>query len=233
MPKAAKEIVQRDRFVIRATGIEATVDEGLAGKMLSALTRWGINDATYEVVTDVHTFAQKKVYEVKAEDFMRAWMQDHPTFGAIEAVKHFREDGRTDGSAYTSLRTLVEKRELRKTSPGHYQRADVKAIEAGKHIARERHDVDHREFILRYARSHGGRASRQKLLAYFEQHGRKATSVGGALNVLIAGKMMKSLGEGEYLLLAKGGAKSPAKKTNGAEAPTPMIATTAEETAHG
>jgi hypothetical protein len=218
------------------------------GPVKEALASFGdaIIDVRDELVTTILTYRQKQTHDVSAEQFLREWIKDHPTFGASEAVKHCREAGRTNGAAYTALRVLAEKGELKKLGPGNYQRADVKALAAPKKkakatpkkIERERHEIDHREFILRYARQHGGRVSRSKLMAYFEAHDRKAASAGGALNVLVARKMLKQLGDGEYILLAKGGAKPPApkkpapKKGNGAavvEASTSVV----EEAAHG
>ena len=207
---------------------------GRVREALAALDEDVIN-VEDELVTTIAAYRQKQTHEVSAEAFLREWIKDHPTFAASEAVAYCREAGRTNGAGYAALRVLVEKKELKKLGPGNYQRADVKALAAPKKAAkhtRERHEVDHREFILRYARAHGGRISRAKLIAYFEAHDRKASSVGAALNILIGRKMLKQLGDGEYILLVKGGAKRqtkpvPKKHGNGA------AASSAEAVIHG
>lgn len=188
------------------------------GPHLAYLAGQGITDVHYEIIEDIKLYKQKQVHEIASVDFLEPWTVDNPTFRTRDVAKYFEENGRGGGGANYAIRQLVEKGVLRKLAQdGHYARADVKALAAPKKIAAPKkksktverifHEVNHRDFILRYARSHGGRITRNKLISYFEQHDRKGTSVGGALNMLMQRKQIKQLGEGEYILLTKGGAK--------------------------
>jgi Fe2+ or Zn2+ uptake regulation protein len=224
MPKQQETI---DRFRIIA---EAAASE--MGPIIAQLSRMGLTNISFELITDVVNFKQNVKHDVTATDFLAGWIAEHPTFSQKDVSKMFKENNRTSGAAYYAMRQLSEARVIRKLDDnGNYSRADVKHIEAPKEKAakpakeqkpepkRVMHAVDHREFILRYMRSHGGRTSAAKLRDYFSKHNRKTTSIGGALNWLVQQKSVKLLGDGEYLLLAKGGAKSapaPAKpKPNG------------------
>ena len=42
------------------------------------------------MITDIKTYKQRGAHEVKAKEFLSAWIAEHPTFNAIDAVKHFR-----------------------------------------------------------------------------------------------------------------------------------------------
>jgi hypothetical protein len=188
-----------------------------AGKWIVILTNGGVGELHQEVVTNVVTFNKRASHKTKAEDFLKAWLVDHPTFKAKEAIDACRADGRNAAAGYRALRILTDEKILRRLGEGNYQRADVKhlaapkAAKTAKTAARDRHEVDHREFILRYGRQHQGRFSLAKLKAHFEAHGRKPSSVGGAVNILTTQKKIKRVGEGEYVLLNKAAPKSNAK----------------------
>ncbi|MCA1458891.1 hypothetical protein I6F35_38175 [Bradyrhizobium sp. BRP22] len=93
----------------------------------------GIKNIGYELKTGVPTFAGNRSHALKAEDFLTAWIADHPTFQAIDAVTHFREHGRTDGACYTALRVLVVKGTLKKLPSGNYTRATSKRWHRRRH----------------------------------------------------------------------------------------------------
>jgi hypothetical protein len=237
LPKQ-QETIDRFRIIAEAAAAEM-------GPIIAQLSRMGLTNISFELITDVVNFKQNVKHDVTATDFLAGWLAEHPTFSQKDVTKMFKENGRTSAAGYYAMKQLNEAHVIKKLDDnGNYSRADVKHIEAPKEKAakpakeqkpepkRVMHEVDHREFILRYMRSHGGRASAPKLRDYFTKHQRKTTSVGGALNWLARTKMIKLLGEGEYLLLTKGGAKSPAKtpakeepKLNGAVPQTETEAT--------
>jgi hypothetical protein len=216
MPTKTPEIREFFRLTVNR------LPPSLLGDVMADLVKRGITEISHELVTEALTFKNNKQHETTGAELLEPWTVENPTFRARDVAKFFQEHGRTGAGSHFAIKSLVEKGVLRKLDEnGHYARTDVKAIEGPKakkkkdkpaKIERERHEIDHREFILRYMRQHGGRASRQKLMAYFEAHDRKPTSVGGALNMLIQKKMLKQLGEGEYVLLTKGGAKPAPKK---------------------
>lgn len=199
------------------------------GEVMSGLAKMPLVVLGTELVTEIATYGQRNNHPVNGEEYLREWLKEHPTFGAKEAVRHFREAGRTDGSAYTSLRVLIEKGELKKIGPGNYSRPDVKAIAGPKtkkptKITREHHDVDHREFILRCIKQAHGKISLAALKGRFEKEGRKASSVGGAIWTLRERGLIKQIGDGEYELKKK---SPPKPKAPVNDAPV------TEETANG
>ena len=223
--------------------LRAPTPKELLGEAVAALTKIGLTEVNFDLMTDVPAFASRTNHTIKAEAFLEQWMADHPTFRAVEAIRAFKADGRTPGAGYTALRVMSADGRLTKLGEGMYSLPGVKQIAAPKKstakqtekakpkITRVHHDVDHREFILRYARQHNGRFSLAKIRDYFEKHNRKSSSVGGAINVLKERKLIKLLGDGEYVLLSKAMAAKPQPepaKLNGAE---PV--TTTEETANG
>ncbi|WLB24939.1 hypothetical protein QIH85_23960 [Bradyrhizobium japonicum] len=210
MGKSTPETVEYFNVLVRR------IPKEMLGDVLGDLAKRGLSEVLPELVTDVLSYKSRQQHDTSATDFLTAWVAEHPTFTLKEVTKHFRESGRTSAAAYYAIKQLNEARTIKKLDDnGNYTRADVKHIEAPKKdraatpakAKRVVHDVDHREFILGYARAHGGRCSATKLRDYFTKHKRNPNSVGGALNYLVEHKKLKLLGEGEYLLLAKGGAK--------------------------
>jgi hypothetical protein len=235
-----------DRF--RITGEVSVTDLGPVMAQLARIPGFSVTGS--ELVTEVITFKgnNRTQHDVMATDFLDNWTKEHPIFQQREALKSFKEAGRQSSAFYYAIRQLLEKGVLKKIDDdGNYTRADVRQIEPPKKekaaakpaITRDRHDVDHREFILRYARQHNGRFSLAKLREHFAKHKRKPSSVGGAINVLVERKSVKSLGEGEYVLLSKSAEKKPAPKKasapkpNGADGHPDLIETTPEVLANG
>lgn len=225
----AKSAETSEHFIIHV----GSVPKDQLGHLLSLLAREGFFDVRPELVTNVVRFNKKQSHEVKAEDFLIDWIAEHPTFRAIEAIKHFREAGRTNGAGYTALRTLVERKLLRKVSPGQYStlaaKHQPKGIKAAKKAAAKKkpaakhHDVPAPDFALRLMSRNHGVISSNTLKRHFESDGRSPTGVGPVLNKLLQAKKIKRTGEGQYALAGK----KPAAKANGAQAPV------TEVTAHG
>jgi Fe2+ or Zn2+ uptake regulation protein len=192
------------------------------GEEVAGLIRRGHDEVKYNLVTAVPTYAQRNKSGVNTAEFVAKWVEEHPTFKAIECVNAIKEATGNGGTAvYPALKVLVEKGVLKKLGEGNYAHAGVKQLAAPKKkITRELHKIDHREFILRYGRQHQGRMSVSKLRAHFEAHDRKPSSVSGAINFLLSQKMIKALGEGEYALLAKAAKPKPKPTANGGVEPT-------------
>ncbi|UQD96083.1 hypothetical protein [Bradyrhizobium japonicum] len=214
MGKQTPETIEYFNLLVRR------IPKELLGDVMGDLAKRGLTEVLPELVTDVLSYKTRTQHDTKATDFLAAWVAEHPTFTQKDVTKLFKEQGRTSAAAYYALKTLNEQGAIKKLDDnGNFTRADVKHIGAPtkakaaktKKAKREIHDVDHRDFILGYARAHGGRCSAAKLRDYFTKHKRNPNSVGGALNSLVQHKKLKLLGEGEYLLLAKGGAKPPVK----------------------
>lgn len=193
------------------------------GPIIAQLTKMGLTNLHFDLMTDVPTFRQKTNHEVKSAEFLAEWVKDHPTFKAIDACKHFEANGRTKGSAYPALSELVEAGVLKKLDPGHYARADVKALAAPKKVKKAaakpvnshqtRYAVSNPALIMRLAKRRGGTFTSMQIKAGFEKDGRPTSSVSPALNDLVAKKAIKRISEGEYQIVE---AKSkPPVSTNG------------------
>lgn len=204
-----------DRFKITA---ECEAPE--MGLIIAQLTKMGLTNLHFELVTDVLTYRQKSNHDVKAADFLTEWIKDHPTFKAIEACKHFEANGRTKGSAYPALSELVEAGLLKKLDdPGHYARADVKAIAPPKgkkkpakpvNSHQTRYAVPNPALIMRIAKRKKGHFTVGAIKAAFEKDGRPPSSASPAIRELIDRKVIKRVGEGEYQII-----ETPAPKPNG------------------
>jgi hypothetical protein len=102
------------------------------GPLMAALSKLGVNDVSFDLVTDIKTFNKRATPEVNGADFLIEWIKEHPTFKASEAGRAFEDDGRSKTSVYASLKVLVDRGVLKSLGEGKYSRADVKAIGAPK-----------------------------------------------------------------------------------------------------
>lgn len=206
-----------DRFKITA---ECEAPE--MGLIIAQLTKMGLTNLHFELVTDVLAYRQKANHDIKAADFLTEWIKDHPTFKAIEACKHFEANGRTKGSAYPALSDLVEAGILKKLDdPGHYARADVKAIappKKGKKAkaaapTQEKYAIPNHDYILRLAkRRKNGLFTRALMRTHFEKDGRPPGSVAPALSTLMERKQIIRISGGNYQVADM---VPPKAKTNG------------------
>lgn len=200
------------------------VPKELLGEVMAALTRLGLNEVSFDLVADVPSFARNAKPEVPNTEFLAAWVAEHPTFKAVEAVRAFEADGRSKTQTYPAIATLVEKGILTKLGPGEYSRADVKHLPAPKTSTKtpsqsiNKYAISNGDFILRCARRSHGRTSTTSLRKLFVADKRVSSSISPTLNSLVRAKQIKRVGEGEYVLLAKAAKAKPEKppKLNGA-----------------
>jgi len=172
-----------------------------------------------ELVTTVKSFATRghTTHHVKAEAYLEEWLKDHPTFRAIEAVNHFKADGRTSGACYTALRVLSADGRLKKLGEGMYSHPSVKALpkpKRGKAVKqpKKQPDIGGSDFALRLMSRNHGRMSSATMKGHFEKDGRSPTGVGPVLSKLMEDKKIKRVGEGLYELTPK---KTDKVKPNG------------------
>jgi hypothetical protein len=201
-----------DHFLIHCEALAPDV-----GPIIAALTRMGVQNIGYELKTDILTFAGNRSHATKAEDYLAAWISDHPTFKAIDAVNHFRADQRTPGACYSALRGLVDKGALKKLSSGNYARSDVHALESPKARAAAKpveHERTGREEIERFIRNRKSFTLMQ-LRELFRNQNRNEGSVSPILDKLLGTKAIKRVGaagSGEYAPVKRSAAKKPKPK---------------------
>ena len=179
-----------------------------AGHFIALLTKAGVQQLSHELITEVASFRQRTNHDMKAEDFLTAWIADHPTFRAKEVIKHFRDDGRTAGSGYTALRMLADNGKLKKLGEGNYARADVKHIAGPKKKSDEKpsanaqkYAVPNHDMVVRLAkRRKEGKFTSMQIKEAFAKDGRPTTSVAAAITVCVERSLVTRLGDGEYQL---------------------------------
>jgi len=192
-----------DRFRIHAE----TSKEHM-GHVLAELTKMGLANIGYELVTDVLTFRTKsgprKVHEVNGDDFARAFVKENASFAAIQLVNHFKENDRTDRMAYKALRALVKEGAIKKLSLGHYQRAGVKALPApkpsapkGRGGAVRRHEIGNKEVILTRIKGRR-RFTLKELRDHFANIRRNPKSISPIISALSHVKLITKLEGGVY-----------------------------------
>lgn len=197
----AKQPEMRDRFRIFAE----TSSEAM-GPLLAQLTRMGLENIGYELVTDVHRFAQngeRKVHNTTGDEFAKTYIADHPTFRARDLIQYFRDADRTEGSGYTSIRNFVKKKIIKKLSPGNYQRSDVKAISPPSAPAKKtrgsaiRYDTPNDGLILKFIkrRKH---VTVVEAGAMLKEEGRNAHSASPIISRFAKAGLLKQTEPGSY-----------------------------------
>lgn len=216
----AKTPVTRDRFRI----IAETSAENM-GPLLAQLTRMGLENIGYELITDVRRFHQngeRKVHATNAVEAVRAFVQENPTFQVSQVVAAFEAAERTGTSAYSAVKILLTNKEIVKLSPGNYQRADVKALAAPQAVKKSkrgqvgRHDVSNETLILKAMKGRK-KISLQDMQALLVSHGRSAKSASPILSKFVKQKLIKQIAPGQYEVVQKKtpAPKKPAAKLNG------------------
>jgi hypothetical protein len=207
-----------DRFRITCETSEAEV-----GPLIAQLTRMGYLNVSFELITDVPTYKQRRSRDASAEAFALAFVDEHPTFALKELTAYFKADNRSAAACYYAVKKLVDAGTLTALADRNYQRADVRAIEppatVTKHFAKTGADE-----ILKFSRKHGSRFNTEQLIAHFTTQGRARNSVYASCNALLKQKAIKRVGpagSGEYVLRTKAAPKLAAPKK---PKPTPKAA---------
>lgn len=205
---AKKPIETRDRYRLHA---ETSTEE--FGGVLAQLTKMGLQNIGYELITDIPTFRTNKRpngQDVTAEQVILEFIKQKPTFKASEIVAVLVEHGRPPGSAYQALGAMVKQNQLRKLQPGVYQdiaighlagpasaepAAPVKPKPTGRGGHHPRYDVPNRDFIVKWL----GRKSRFEISALtkaFVDDGRQPTSASSVVTKMAHDGFLKNLGGG-------------------------------------
>jgi hypothetical protein len=234
MPKLS----QRERFKI-----SCEVEIVDLGETIATLTRMGFDNITFDMITDVRSFARNAPPKdgINSVEFLRKWTETNPTFKAIDAVKFFETDGRSKGAAYPAMSALVDEGFLKKLGPAQYSRADVKHIappkkktetKIAKQATQHKFEINAEAALLSIGRRNHGKFTSELAKKHFSVQGRKPTGVGPCINKLMKDKLIRRTDTGSYELTAKAGIKklTPARKPNGVAPPEPVeIATVAAD----
>lgn len=217
---AKRPIMTVDRFRIFAE----TSSESM-GPLLAQLTRMGLENIGYELITDIRTFknAPRAVYEGgTGEEFAMAWIKDNPTFRVRDLAHYFKEKGRPASSAHYIARTLADKKAIRSLGGGNYQSAEVKALghakkdkpspakPASKRVgkASPRYETPNYDVLLAYIQ---GRDTLKTAEAsrYLEEQGRNAKSASPMISRMASQGLLKLIEPGHYRVLKKAAKTKP------------------------
>lgn len=236
----AKQPITRDRFRIHA---ETSVED--MGPLLATLTRMGLENVGFELVTEEVRFGQNK--NGSSVEFTKPFLEDHPTFRPSDLVAFYSSNGRTKSAAYSAIMKLVAGGLVRRLGSRNYQRADVEALAppdaalaklpklraAGKGTGKgnsKKHEVSNRDLLLRHIRTRR-KFKVSELGTLFRAHKRPPHSASSLLSKMVKERELKSLGDGVYERVVKKKAspkKKPKPKANGVGQPA-----SPSEDAHG
>lgn len=201
-----KEVETRDRFRIFAE----TSSEAM-GPLLAQLTRMGLENIGYELITDVATFKDRKrvVHDVNARDFASQWIETHPTFTMKELQAYFKANDRAATTANYAVGQMVDDKIVVRLGVGNYRRADVQALAGPKSEGNVRtrvrgavpkYDVPNFDVILKMMRNRKTItvASARELLI---QEGRNGKSASPIISRMSSSGLLKQLAPGEYEVL--------------------------------
>jgi hypothetical protein len=189
--------------------ISAETSKDAMGHILAELTKMGLQNIGYELITDIVTFrqnGQRKPHNVTGDNFAREFIQQHEGFTTSELVDHFKKNERTPGSAYTSIRNLITQREIQRLSPGQYQRiekllalpAPSKANGKAKHRSKKaRYEITNRDVILKRIKGRA-RFTVKELQDHFTNTRRNPKSVSAVIDKLLRDKAITRIESGVY-----------------------------------
>jgi hypothetical protein len=194
---AKKDPETIDRYKIFA---ETSMEQ--MGFVLAALTRMGLQNIGYELITDVNLFKTKdrKVHEVSVEDFATEYVKAHPRFKATALVAHFKAAGRTPSGAYYAIKKLSDANVIRKSGDEYIR---VEALAAPEQKRTGHYAVANKDLI---AGAIKGRKqfSVRELRDLFVKEGRPEKSISPILSAMVQRKEVKLVSTGQYIILAKG-----------------------------
>jgi len=195
------------------------------GHILAELTKLGLSNIGYELITDIVTFKKngpRKTAEpatTTAAEEIAEYIKEHPTFKIGDIVAFFKTMGRARGAAYEGVKALVKKKILVRLSPHNYQRADVKALAppAPKAIGKKRrgqvapYGISNKDLILKRIK---GRAkfTTKELRDHFTNMRRNPVSISPIVDNLLKAKVITRIESGTYAW-GKVKKKNVAKKT--------------------
>lgn len=198
---AKKEPETIDRYRIFA---ETSMEQ--MGFVLAALTKMGLGNISYELITDVNRFKNKerKVHEVSAEDFAAAFVKQNARFKSSDMVAHFKAAGREASSAYYGIKKLTDANVVRKSVGGEFVRVEALPAPVKTRPANPVHrfGVLNKDVIANAIKARKQFTMRD-LKEVFAKEGRNDKSISPILTGMVAAKQIKIVSPGHYLVLAK------------------------------
>lgn len=206
----AQQVVIKDRF-----RIICEADAEHMGALLAQMTRMGLENIGYELITDIRTFnknAPRVVHEKSADELFQEFLKDHPSFLSKDVTTFFKAADRPSTAAYPVIGAAVKAGFIVKVGPASYARSDVKAIappapakgnaapakeKSRRGGAAPRHEVSNKEFIWNAVKNRK-HFKMEEVIALFNQEGRLPKSISPQISVMAKEKLIKVTGIGTY-----------------------------------
>jgi hypothetical protein len=208
MPK--KELETADRYQIFA---ETSMEQ--MGFVLAALTKMGLENIGYKLVTDVHQFKERKVHETSAAEYAAEYVKETPRFKSAGMVAHFKAGGRDPGGAYYAIKKLVEANIIRKNGD-EFVRVEALAAPAKPTKTRAANPVHRFEVKNKDLIANAIKGRKQftvtELKAVFSNEGRNEKSISPILTGMIKAKQIKLVSCGDYIVVAAASKLNPAQR---------------------
>lgn len=193
------EAIDRFRIVAEASAAEM-------GPLLAQLTRMGLQNIGYELITDVRRFQTNgsRRHDVFGDEFALGFIKEHPTFKAAELVAYFEAAGRHKSGAYTAAKLYCENGTLVKLGAGNYRRADVKALPGPEEAKRTRvspapkYEGATNETLVRKAIRGRKKITVIAIGKMLSEAGRNGKSASPIISKLAKAKLLKLIQPGEY-----------------------------------
>lgn len=203
-----KEPETRDRFRIFAE----TSAENM-GPLLAQLTKMGLENIGYELITDVVTFKTRQ--NSGGDELARAWIAEHPEFKLSELSAHFMTHGRGQSSCTNNVRKLVRLGELVSLGDGRYRRSNPQ-LPAPQKV---KQSAGSATGLTRAYMSTRKKITTSQIKELMVQNGKPASYAHPSIYQLVQLGELKRIGEtgsGEYEVVQKQTSRAAAKKVNGA-----------------
>lgn len=182
------------------------------GPLLAQLTKMGLENIGYELITDVVTFKGRNTDNGAV---IREWIAQRPEFQLAELRQFFRERNRNPSSVDYTMKVLVEDGTLVALGDGHYRRSDPQLTGPEQQpqqprIAKTRkssHYAVGNRVLMWQTIGKRKRFNVSELNEVFKREGRPSSSMYSQLSKMVHEGVVKSLGDGDYEVIVR--AKMP------------------------
>lgn len=199
------------------------------GPLIALLTKMGLQNISYELITDVMTFKDRPrkpksdVATISPTDALVAYATKHPAFKIADAIKKLEDGGVDTRTIFQVAGALVRKKLLKKVMAGSYQfigRASI--AKSGptktKRGRASRLGISNKEFLWTEFKDRNP-FSAAEVAEHFKTHDRNVKSASSTLSQLFHGGFLERRDDGLYVPIGDKG--PPYKSSAGLNDETP------------
>lgn len=196
------------------------IDVNALGAVVAVLTKMGLPNVGYELVTEIRSFGTNRKYAETGIVTALRTMMDGAPHAAKDMREAFRAAGRDTNSVPSVISSMVEKGLAKKTGPGTYR---LTAAGVKRAIKTQQPDQDSAPAlalpkpqqqsdktageVIEQLLSDGKPHDLAEMRKLFESLGRQASSVSGQISIMIGEKTITRVSSGVY----QAGTPAPAR----------------------